>query len=360
MADKLKDMFFTDTFVEQLGTAIVRTYPNFDAERFKEHVFESVWRNLELKQKMRHVTLCLNETLPEYPQALNILLTISKQFSGFDALVFSDFVECFGLERRDISLPALVQFTKLCSSEFAIRPFLIQDLHDTLAHMLRWAEDEDPAVRRLASEGCRPRLPWGIALPELKKNPQPIIPILEKLKNDPSETVRRSVANNLNDISKDHPQTVLEICERWSGISKDTDRLIKHACRGLLKAGNRRAMLLFGFEDPAHIQINELKLNKSKIRLGEELHFSFNLSIQSDHASKIRLEYIVYFLKARGNMSPKIFQIREFIYDPGIHKIERKHLFQDHSTRTHYPGEHMISIIVNGEEKAKQSFTLQK
>jgi 3-methyladenine DNA glycosylase AlkC len=359
MAEKLKDMFFTVSFVNRLCNAIDVVDSNFNAGQFSTLVFASGWDDLELKQKMRHVTRCLHEILPDYPTALNILLEVSTQFSGFDSLVFSDYVECYGLEHRDISLPALVQFTKLCSSEFAIRPFLIQDLEDTMKHMLSWADDEDPAVRRLASEGCRPRLPWAMALPQLKKDPQPIFPVLEKLKNDQSETVRRSVANNLNDISKDHPRIVLDICERWTGISEETDRLVKHACRGLLKAGNSRAMLLFGFEDPKHVQIKELELRKTKITFGEELQFSFNLNVESDHASKIRLEYVVHFVKARGNLSAKVFQIREFEYKPGIHKIQRKHLFQDHSTRTHYPGEHFISIIVNGQEKVKKSFVLR-
>ncbi|MDP8206920.1 MAG: hypothetical protein P9L92_09675, partial [Candidatus Electryonea clarkiae] len=222
------------------------------------------------------------------------------------------------------------------------------------------ADHEDPKVRRLASEGCRPRLPWAMALPAFKKDPTLILPILEKLKNDESETVRRSVANNLNDISKDNPEIVLAICNRWMGKAANIDKLIKHACRSLLKAGNKETLLLFGFGDPTDMNVENLKLSKYRINIGDDLNFSFDLIINQKELKKVRLEYCIYYMKANVKLSKKVFQITENSYKPGEHSFRRKQSFKNMTTRKHYPGKHKISIIVNGEEKDKTCFELGK
>jgi 3-methyladenine DNA glycosylase AlkC len=273
-------------------------------------------------------------------------------------MVFPDFVECYGINYFDLSMKTLKFFTPLCSSEFAVRPFIAMDPERAMVFVMDWAEDEDQHVRRLASEGCRPRLPWGMALKVFKLDPTPILPVLKKLKDDPSEYVRRSVANNLNDISKDHPEVVLEVCEQWYGKSTDVDWVVKHACRGLLKAGNRRAMLLFGFSDPLTIHVKNLVIDKDKLGIGGDVRFTFNLHVETQRESKVRLEYKVDFVKARGKRSPKIFQFGERILDPGEHTFTKTHSFVDRSTRKHYPGEHRITIIVNGVAKASVSFEL--
>ncbi len=359
MPEKLKNLFFQKPFFEELSKAIIVEYPAFDKDIFINFVFDTNWENKELKDKMRHVTECLQKSLPQdYPAALEILSKVAPAFKSFDAMIFPDFVECFGMDHWDISLPALREFNQCCSSEFAIRPFLAKDSIKTMEYMYKWAEDDVPHVRRLASEGSRPRLPWAIALPEFKKDPTPILPILEKLKNDESESVRRSVANNLNDISKDNPDITLEICERWYGESDKINRIVKHACRGLLKFGNKRALMLFGFGDPLDIIIENFEFDKNQITIGGELFFSFNIKTDTQEICKIRLEYIAHFMKANGKLSQKVFQIKESEYKPGVYKIKKKHSFLDISTRKHYPGEHFISIIVNGVEKAKKPLTL--
>ena len=360
MAEKLKDLFFTTSFIAQLGDAIQQIYPDFDKEQFTSLVYDGTWETKELKAKMRHVTHCSHKALPEdYPEALEILTKIASAFRGFEAMVFPDYVECYGLDHWDLSLSALAFFTKLCSSEFAIRPFLARDPERAMATLRVWAEDEDHNVRRLASEGCRPRLPWAMALPTFKKDPSLILPVLEKLKNDDSEYVRKSVANNLNAISKDHPELVLDICERWIGQTKNTDWIVRHACRTMLKAGNRRALLLFGFADPTDMGVENLRLDEETLSIGEDLHFAFDLRVNAQEACKVRLELGAYYVKARGKLSRKVFHIREDCFAPGIHSISRKHSFADQSTRKHYPGEHQISIIVNGVEKAKANFELK-
>jgi 3-methyladenine DNA glycosylase AlkC len=228
-----------------------------------------------------------------------------------------------------------------------------------MAFMEKMADDADANVRRFASEGCRPRLPWAMALPQFKKDPSPILPVLEKLKDDESEFVRKSVANNLNDISKDHPETVLSLCEKWYATSDRTDWIIKRACRTMLKAGDRRAMLLFGFGDPRHLSVVKLRLNKKSLAIGGQLQFSFALKVGTKNACKARLEYIVYFAKPEKKFGKKVFQITENTFEPGEHTFTRKHSFADMSTRKHHPGKHEIAIVVNGVEKARGSVSLR-
>lgn len=359
MTEKLNDLFFTPFFVSQLGDAIQQVQPEFDKEQFTGLVQDGTLETRELKGRMRHITRCLHETLPkDYSEALEALIKVAPSFPSFDGMVFSDYVGCYGLDDWELSLPALAFFTKYISTEYAIRPFLAQDPERAMEYLTAWAEDENEHVRRLASEGCRPRLPWGMALPAFKKDPSPILPILEKLKNDESESVRKSVANNLNDISKDHPELVLDICERWYGQTKNTDWIVKHACRGMLKAGNKRALLLFGFAAPKNISVENLTLDKEALFIGEGLRFTFELRVNTKEARKARLEFAVHYMKPKGKSSRKLFQIKEDSFDPGSHTISKKHSFANRSTRKHHPGEHRISIIVNGVQMAKASFEL--
>ncbi|MDX2429675.1 MAG: DNA alkylation repair protein, partial [Bacteroides sp.] len=235
MAERLKDRFFSKKFIEELGEAIQQVYPDFDKTEFSRLVYADDWEEKELKERMYHITHSLHATLPEnYPLALKNLTEVAPNFEGFDVMIFPDYVEKYGLDDWELSLPALAFFTTLCSSEFAIRPFLLKDPEKAVGYMYKWARDEDFHLRRLASEGCRPRLPWAKSLPAFKKDPTPILPIMETLKDDPVDYVRMSVANNLNDISKDHPDLVLYVCERWYGQSKNTDWIVKRACRTML------------------------------------------------------------------------------------------------------------------------------
>lgn len=186
-----------------------------------------------------------------------------------------------------------------------------------------------------------------------------MLPILEKLKGDPSETVRRSVANHLNDISKDHPHVVLEVGERWYGESPEIDWVVRHACRGLLKKGNQRAMRLFGFGDPAMLTVDKLEIPKSPVAIGESLGFSFKLMVLGEEKVFVRVAYAIDFVKARGNFSRKIFHLSEKIYSPGVYSIRKTHSLVDRSTRKHYPGQHNLMIQVNGEMKASSPFIVK-
>lgn len=353
MPEKLKDILFPPDKVKLFATVLNEIYPVFDKEGFFSLVCDEKWTKRELKEKMRHTTLCLHQFLPkDFEKAVELLISIVPKVTGFESIVLPDYVEVYGQNDWDISLPALGILTKCGTSEFAIRTFLNKDLKAAMQFMNSWADDDNFKVRRFASEGCRPRLPWGLGVPALKKDPSLVLPILEKLKNDPEEFVRKSVANNLNDISKDHSVLVLGICERWQGTSRNTDWIIKHACRTLLKQGNKRAMLLFGFAKPEKMEIENLKISNLSPKIGEEINFSFKLNLKPDKKQKIRLEYIFHFVKSLGKTSPKVFQMKEIEMEPGLHSIVKKHSFKNLSTRKHYPGEHKLEIVVNGVVKA--------
>jgi len=361
MAEPLKNIFFTEITINKFADEITKTYPEFDKTLFINKVYVREWEEKELKARMHHITICLHETLPkDYKKALSVLLKIADKITGIEGMCLPDFAEKFGLDYWDKSLSALKEFTKYSSSEFAIRPFIIKDLEKAMKYMLELSTNDNEHIRRFSSEGCRPRLPWAMALSDLKKDASLILPILENLKSDSSEYVRKSVANNLNDISKDHPELVLNICEKWNGYSKHTDWIIKRACRTLLKAGNPRAMLLFGYSQPDKLDIKKLKLKSSTIKIGEDIEFSFDLISKNKGNSKIRLEFAIDYLKSNGKLSPKVFMIAEKEFSSGNHNIKKKHSFKERTTRKHYAGVHGIKIIVNGIEKAADEFTLRK
>lgn len=360
MPEKLKDILIPAEQVKKLAEEITVVYPNFDSTKFINEVLDNDWQNRELKQKMRHITVCLHANLPvNYSEAIKILEEITANFNGFIALSFSDFVECYGLDYRDISMNALSIFTSSCSSEFAVRVFLDSAPQKAMPYFYKWAESENHHIRRLASEGCRPLLPWGKVLRKFREDPSPIIPILEKLKNDPSEYVRKSVSNNINDISKDHPELVLNLVGKWKNESKETDRIIKHGCRTLLKNGNVLALKLFGFTDPETLQIQNLLTDLKQIKIGESIRFSFTLNNISNLKQTVRLEYRVHYVKSNGKTSAKIFQIRENDFEPGEHLISKNQSFADFTTRKHYPGIHKIEIVVNGQTKAETSILVE-
>jgi 3-methyladenine DNA glycosylase AlkC len=228
-----------------------------------------------------------------------------------------------------------------------------------IAQMLKWSLHKNEKVRRLSSEGCRPRLPWALALPALKKDPAPVLPVLENLKNDPSEWVRRSVANNLNDISKDNPDVVIAIAKKWKGISPETDAIIKHACRTLLKQGHPVILDYYQLNKSDKIELSNFKIINPQLTTGEDLIFSFTLLNREITPQNIRMEYGLYYLKQNGQHSKKVFKISEKTFQPDEKAdITRKQSFRIITTRKFYPGLHKLSIIINGQEHTAAEFEL--
>lgn len=359
MPELLKNYFNLD-FVNRLAAACHKILPDFDSQRFTGDVLDAGWEPLELKQRMRHITHMLHRHLPaDFSVQAEVLRKVAPAFSGLPALVFPDFVEVYGLEHPEISLPVLEELTQYSSAEFAVRPFFLRYPERMQAQHLAWAKHTSYHVRRLASEGMRPRLPWAMALPVYKKDPAPIFPVLELLKTDDSEYVRRSVANNLNDISKDHPLLVLETIEKWKGISTETDRIIKHASRTLLKKGHNSALGVFGFNPEARVAVTQLQAH-TPLAIGDTLTFSFAVTLQESSAQPLRIEYAVWFVKSGGKTSRKIFQVKEAVFVPGKTILfSKKHRFTDFTTRKHYPGTHLLEIVVNGSSHAQVEVELR-
>ncbi|MEI7026603.1 DNA alkylation repair protein [Paenibacillus sp. y28] len=362
MAEPLKKMM-NEALVEFIANGCRREYAAFPVQPFVRAVFDAQWEGRELKERIRHIAVCLRGCLPpDYREALAVLLAAfgAIKETSLEYVVFPEFVELYGLEDWEASLPALETFTRSSTAEFAVRPFFVQDQDRMMAQMSRWAEHDSEHVRRLASEGCRPRLPWAMGLPSLKRNPQPIVPVLERLKEDPSEYVRRSVANNLNDISKDHPDLVLELARAWHGRHPLTDKLLKHGCRTLLKQAHPEVLTLFGFGAEGGWEVRNWDISAKELELGGTLGFSFQLTNRTEEPLKLRLEYAVEFARLSGKTSRKQFRISETICAPGrsLH-VSRKHAFADLSTRKHYPGAHRITLLVNGQPAAEERFSLR-
>jgi len=359
MAEPLKNLFSKE-LVNSLANHIKQQHKKFNSRTFIDDVFDNIWNEKELKQRMRHITDCLNKHIPlPYQQQIEILSEVAPQFKGFTAMIFPDFIEVYGLDNLTTSIKALELFTQYSSSEFAVRPFIIKYPKEMLKQHIKWAQHQNYHVRRLASEGIRPRLPWALALTAFKKDPTPVLTVLELLKNDESEYVRKSVANCLNDISKDHPDLALKIVNNWKGITKETDWIVKHASRGLLKQGNIDALKTFGLNNQVHAKVTQLKLSKNILKIGDEFSFETSIQLLDKIVHQIRVEYNIYFMKSNGKQTPKIFQIGTYFIKPKQEiTLKRKHKFADLTTRKHYIGEHIITVVVNGKELARQTFVL--
>lgn len=357
MAVELRNIYNLSS-IGTLISEIKKEYRNFDDEKCHNLIFQVDWDQLALKERMRRITTSLHSTLPkDYIKALEILYKIAPNFTGLKGIIFPDYVELYGLEEWDESMKALAFFTPFSTSEFAVRPFLIKDLDRMLAQMLKWSLNPDEHIRRLASEGSRPRLPWGQSVPAIKSNPERTFTILNNLKEDNSLYVRKSVANHLNDISYTHPDLVIEIANKWYGQHKYTDWIIKHACRALLKKGNQAALHLFGYKDDQSIELKHLKLDKERISIGESIHFSF--TITSKNEKPVRIEYAIDYVKAKGHRTRKVFMINTLKMNTNeTRNFSKTQSFKELTTRKHYKGTHTLSIIINGIVKASLDFEI--
>jgi 3-methyladenine DNA glycosylase AlkC len=364
MPDALKDVFFSTAFFNDLACAVQAVYPPFDKGGFLARIYDAQWDARALKDKMHHTTVTLHDFLPrDYRAALNVLLEVAPRLErhGFEKIFLSHFVALYGLDDWPVSVMALEAFTQAMSAEFAVRAFILKDQARMMAQMQTWARHNSPAVRRLASEGCRPRLPWAMALPALKRDPAPILPILELLKNDPSDDVRRSVANNLNDIAKDNPQTVIETLRRWQADSSSpqTQALIRHALRTLIKAGNPDALALLGYGDQPAVKVKNLCIEPDSVAIGESLTFSFVVESTSETAQELVIDYILHLAGANGKPRRKVFKLAKRSLQPGESVVIRKtHSFRPITTRKYYPGEHAVEIQINGAPMERIAFAV--
>jgi 3-methyladenine DNA glycosylase AlkC len=355
----LKEMFNAARF-RQIADLLGNAQPGFNRKRFLS-VATTGLDDLTLIQRVRRATEACHATLPkDYPESLVVLKQIAPQVQqGFVGIFLPDFVGVHGHAHFEESMDALKFFTPFSSAEFAIREFLKRDLPRTLAVMKRWSLDSDENVRRLASEGSRPRLPWSFRLDALVGDPSLTQPILENLKSDLSLYVRKSVANHLNDISKDHPELMLDWLNGWDLKNPHTAWIARHASRSLIKAGHPRSFRLFGFTSKPDIKITDFIISPTKLKLGDTLTFSFKLKSTAKKSQKLAVDYIVHYRKKSGQLSPKVFKLKEVVLAAGATlSISKRQRITNFTTRVHHAGEHEVEVMVNGKILSKRTFNL--
>jgi 3-methyladenine DNA glycosylase AlkC len=354
LAEPFKNMFNQKT-VGALADRLVDA-GQFDRAAFVADALDGL-EELELKERVRHISAILRRHLAaDFGEALDHLLAALPPpltecegvTEGFVVWPFCQFVEDHGVDDPGRSLPALHELTRRFSAEFAIRPFLISYPARTLDRLHEWTDDEDPHVRRLVSEGSRPRLPWGQRLQFLVDDPTPVLPLLEKLRDDPEEYVRRSVANNLNDIAKDNPDVVVDVCRRWlKGASKEREKLVKHALRSLIKQGHPGALEVLGFGPPER-EITQCNA-PPRASSGDPVTLELELRSTSGDDQRLVIDYALHFPGARGKTNRKVFKWRTTeLRAGGSVSIRHTHSFRPVSTRPTLPGPHRFELLING------------
>ena len=357
--EPLKEMF-NHAFYERFAGEFAKASKNFDLKKFLEDVTAGI-EDLSLNQRMRRTSETLRQHLPfDYRKAIKVMeKVIPSTQRGYTNLVFPDFVGLYGHHDVDVSLEALKFFTSYGSSEFAIREFLKRDFSKTINVMKTWAKDKNHHVRRLSSEGSRPRLPWSFKLDEVIKNPSVTRDILEALKADEELYVRKSVANHLNDITKENADYMLDLVNSWDKKHPHTAWIIKHASRSLIKKGHVGSLSVFDFEKNAKVRIDKFKLSKTKIKLGEVLGFEFELVSEKAKDQKLVVDYIIHYRKKSGELSPKVFKLKELDLKPKQKiGLKKSQLIKDFTTRKHFAGKHILEIQVNGKVLGKLDFAI--
>ena len=361
---------FNEKVVNQLAESLERVWRGFDGKRFRQSIHSKL-KSLSFSERSSLICDTLWEYLPkDYPQALEFILKAlppeipSCEVTGYDGFIVlpqNDFVAKYGLDHYDLSMRALYQMTKRFTAEGAIRAFIQKHPERTLAILAKWAEDDNCHVRRLVSEGTRPRLPWTMQLKSFIENPRPVLSLLEKLKTDPELMVRRSVANNLNDIAKDHPDLVVKTLNRWRKISNEgTQWLIRHAARTLVKQGNREVLAVLGYNSNVRIAVSRIKLDKSVVKVGDNLNFLFEVKSTSKHAQDLVIDYVIHHVRANGKLTPKVFKLTQKNLKAGESlQVSKKHSFRRISTRKYYTGRHLLEIQINGARYGQTEFELK-
>jgi 3-methyladenine DNA glycosylase AlkC len=355
---------FNRRLVEDLAAHLKRRWKDFNDKAFVAAALKD-FKDLEMKARAHQIATALGAYLPrDVPRALKLLVATlrpldksgepvkdpSRGLAGMVIWPMGDYVARHGLAHVNESLAVLRELTIRSTAEFAIRPFLARDPKKTLSVMKAWAKDANHHVRRLASEGSRPRLPWGLRLKAFVADPAPILPILESLKNDPSEYVRRSVANSLNDIAKDHPDLVAGIAAKWmKGASKERARLVRHACRSLIKSGHDKTLAALGFSSKPDVALKTFTLDTPTVKFGGHAAFTVELHSTGKAPQNIVLDYVVHHQKKNGETTPKVFKWKTLTLKPGnTVRLDRRHALKSITTRTYYPGRHRIDVTVNG------------
>jgi 3-methyladenine DNA glycosylase AlkC len=357
MPEPLKN-HFDETVVRRIGAMLRSAHAGFPERRFVAEATKGLG-SLELVDRARHVAAAMQRALPaDFDEAARILVAslgpALDRTEGFGMAVFLYlphviFVAENGLDHFEASMAAQHALTRRFTAEFSIRAFLERDPERTLARLRDWARDPDVHVRRLVSEGTRPRLPWAPRLRSFQRDPRPVLELLELLRDDPEPYVRRSVANNLNDIGKDHPELLIEVCARWSRrATPERLGLVQHALRWLVKGGDRRALRVLGFEGGDKVRVAG-RIRPRRVRVGESCAIELSLENRARAAQSVVVDLAVHFVKADGSARAKVFKVRALRLGPGEKASVAKAIsFAQRTTRRHHPGRHRIEALVNG------------
>lgn len=360
MADPLKS-FFSPALVEKLGRDLTRVDSVFPERSFIRTATTGL-SDLELLDRAQHIAAALRKHLPEeYSRAIDVLLRSLGPAHTTDELVGLGmepffylphvlFVSEHGLGHFDLSMRAQYELTKRFSAEFSIRSYIAKDPERVFRTFRQWARDEDPHVRRLVSEGTRLRLPWAKRVGWLDRNPDRILELLELLKDDPTTMVRRSVANNLNDLGKVHAELLFRTCTNWSKQATPERRaLVEHALRSAVKRGEPKALAILGFGSKPSIGIEGVAFRPKRVAIGGKVEVTFELESRSKSRQELLVDLRVHFVKANGKASPKVFKVKRVVLNPAARlRVSTQVSLAVHTTRKPYPGRHAVEVLVNG------------
>ena len=380
MAERMKDSYGPEVAV-WIGRRLASVLPDLDAEAFAAECRDG-YADLELMDRARRIADVMARHLPGDPAAAVPLVTaalgpVEEGLTGmepFRYMPFVFYVGQHGLGAFEESMAAQYELTKRFTAEFSIRPFLTHHQAATLARLRQWTVDPDPNVRRLVSEGTRPRLPWAPRLPAFIADPAPVLELLELLRDDPSEYVRRSVANNLNDISKDHPDVVIDLAGRWWADGDDARRrLVRHGLRTLVRRGDPAALDVLGHVGADHLVVGEVTIEPAEPVIGGSVRITATVvdtRTSGDDAAaadprpatdSVAVDFVVHFVKANGSTSPRVFKGAVRTLAPGRSTVVTRSVsLAQQSTRTHHPGVHRVEVQVNGQRSEAGSFLLSR
>jgi 3-methyladenine DNA glycosylase AlkC len=368
--------FINEQTVRDTARHLHRAWPAFPRKAFESRANAGL-AALELKARVMHLSGAIESCLPEdFAQAADIIEASlapvaddaapdaprppDQGLAGWAIWPLGEYVARRGLATPERALRTLHALTQRSTAEFAIRPFIAQYPTLTFATLHGWTRDPSAHVRRLVSEGSRPRLPWGMQLKSLIADPSPTLPLLLALQDDPSDYVRRSVANHLNDIAKDHPGIVAEwLQSHLPGATPQRKALLKHACRTLIKQGDPRIMKAWGLAKPFRGEVR-FKLSKRRVALGDSIELQLTLGSSAKQAQQLAIDYAVHHVKANGETTPKVFKGWTLSLDAGEQRELRKsHSLRFVTTRRYHAGTHTIELRINGRGAGSANFELR-
>ena len=368
MAEPLKNRY---------GPAIPRAIANmvhavhhvFPKKQFLRDALDG-YEALELMPRGHHIAHVLRRHLPEnFEEAVGILLDsvdaphgedIGGSMAAFLFLPHTALVAHYGLAHFEASMRAQHALTQRFTAEFSIRPFLMQHEAATLMRLRQWTQDPSEHVRRLVSEGTRPRLPWAPRLPAFQKDPAPVLALLELLKDDPALYVRRSVANNLNDIGKDHPELLTRTTQDWlQDASPERAWIVNHALRSAVKRGEAGALQVLGYGQAAQLAVGQVQINPEQAVMGSAVQIGFALTNTQNQSQRVLVDLAVHYVKANGQTRAKVFKLTTLELAPGqTVQLSKKLSLAEMTTRKHYPGAHPVAVLLNGQAQPLGAFEL--